>query len=231
MMAAVEDLLQRATYEEGQAARLLRVPQSTLRWWLEGRDHHPPVLRPEPTGDRTLTWGEFVEARYLTEYRRRGVPLQRIRPFVETLRRETGVLHPLATERPWIGDGRRLLLKAQHEVEVDVHLAAVYEVATGQLVLSPPAEAFLDVVEFDVDGHDGRVVRRLHPAGASSPVLIDPDLRAGLASVRGVSTTVIRELIEAGDAVEAVADDYGLDLDDTIAALDYERTLALPTAA
>jgi hypothetical protein len=29
--------LDRELYAVGEAARLLRVPQSTLRWWLEGR--------------------------------------------------------------------------------------------------------------------------------------------------------------------------------------------------
>ena len=40
---------------------------------------YAPVIRPEPTGDDLVTWGEFVELGYLREYRRKGVPLQRLR--------------------------------------------------------------------------------------------------------------------------------------------------------
>lgn len=89
----------------------------------------------------------------------------------------------------------------------------------------PPAQSFIDVVEFGDE--DNSVVRLLHPGGRTSPVVIDPNLRAGLSSVGGISTLVLKELVDAGDAVEAVAEDYGLDLDVTIAALEYERTLSL----
>ncbi|MGH8910680.1 MAG: DUF433 domain-containing protein, partial [Egibacteraceae bacterium] len=75
-------VLERELYTVGEAARLLRMPVSTLKWWLEGRpsEGRPPVLRPEPTGSNAVTWGEYVEAGYLREYRRRQVPLQHLRP-------------------------------------------------------------------------------------------------------------------------------------------------------
>jgi hypothetical protein len=53
--------LDRELYPVGEAARLLRVPQSTLRWWLEGRTvrskQYPPVIREEATGSGLVTWG------------------------------------------------------------------------------------------------------------------------------------------------------------------------------
>ena len=67
-----ESLLLRETYSEAEAARLLRLPPSTLHYWLEGRDyrgrHYSPILREKPVGasglggQRTLTWAEFIEA-------------------------------------------------------------------------------------------------------------------------------------------------------------------------
>lgn len=67
-------LLVRPTYSLAEAARLLRVSPSKLRWWLEGAvrgsRQYPPVLRSEPTGDSHVSWGEFIEAAYLCEYRR-----------------------------------------------------------------------------------------------------------------------------------------------------------------
>ena len=46
-----------------------------MGYWLEGgvrRCHqYPPVIRTEPTGSKFVTWGEFIEARYLADYRRR----------------------------------------------------------------------------------------------------------------------------------------------------------------
>jgi hypothetical protein len=65
-MTAAVSILDREMYAEAEAARLLRVPQQTLNYWLEGKTWRgrtqPPVIRIEPTGQRTVTWAEFVEA-------------------------------------------------------------------------------------------------------------------------------------------------------------------------
>ena len=56
-------------YTEAEAARLLRVRQSTLHYWLEGsqgrREDGKPILGDKPRGSRTVTWAEFVEAGFL----------------------------------------------------------------------------------------------------------------------------------------------------------------------
>lgn len=67
-------VLDRDMYAEAEVARLLRLPQATLHYWLEGGERrgksYKPVLRVEPRGDRSVTWAEFVEAALLREYRR-----------------------------------------------------------------------------------------------------------------------------------------------------------------
>jgi hypothetical protein len=109
-MGSVE-LLDREVYSSGEAARLLGVPTSTLRRWLHGHERagqfYPPVLRPQATGSDIVTWGEFVEAGYLREYRRLRVSLQSLRPFILALRESLGVPYPLAHARPWVHDRQR----------------------------------------------------------------------------------------------------------------------------
>lgn len=57
---SVTTLLDQEVYTELEAARLLRVAPSTLRYWLRGgtvRDiTYMPILRPEPTEDRAVLW-------------------------------------------------------------------------------------------------------------------------------------------------------------------------------
>src|SRR5450759_1843591 len=134
-------ILERPLYDESLAASILGVNQSTLHWWLEGRKRgqkiYEPVLRPEPSGSRDVTWGEFVEARFLREYRRtHEVPLSNIRAFVSTLRQSMGILYPLAHARPWVGPGRRLLIDAQEASELPPDLWAAFEPHTGQTLLT-----------------------------------------------------------------------------------------------
>src|SRR5690349_20795272 len=111
-------VLERELFSEAEAARLLRVPQSTLHWWLDGgtyrgRDYRP-VIRLEPRGERSVTWAEFVEAGLLRQYRRiHGVSLSELRAVIDRLRDEYHTPYPLAHHRPFVGPGRQLLLEVQ----------------------------------------------------------------------------------------------------------------------
>ncbi len=87
-------------YSEAEAARLLRVPQRTLNYWLEGGERgggnrakkvYKPILRLEPRGTHSVTWAEFIEAALLRQYRREHkVPMAELRAVIDLLREETG---------------------------------------------------------------------------------------------------------------------------------------------
>lgn len=151
-------VLDRALYTVSEAARLLRMPTSTMRWWLEGRptEGYPPVIRPEPTGSNTVTWGEYVEAGYLREYRQRQVSLQHLRPVIDRLREAFGVPYPLAHFKPFVGPGRRLVLEIEQELGLSADLRMVVDAGSGQLLLTKPAESFLERVEFATHGDQWR---------------------------------------------------------------------------
>jgi uncharacterized protein (DUF433 family) len=212
--------LERPLYALPEAARLLRVPTSTLRWWLEGRGDYPPVLRAEPTGSTDVNWGEFVEAGLLREYRDRKVPLQRLRPVIEMLRERFAVPYPLAHFRPFVGVGRRLLFEAQEVTKLPTGLGLVLELVGGQMVLDSRVEAFLHRIGFSDD--EAQLAERIYPSGRQSPVVIDPTRSFGSPTLRGIRTDALAELVEAGEPPEFVAEEYGLTADDLKAALAYE---------
>lgn len=229
----VDALLLRELYSEADAARLLRLPQSTLHYWLEGRVYrgksYPPVLREtastEHDGQWTVTWAEFIEGGALAQYRRDlRVPLPELRAFISTLRQEFGVAYPLATTRPWT-DGKKLVIEAQESSGLPDDLW-LYAPVGGQLLL-PAARAFLDRVEFDDD-----VAVRWHPAADSaSTVVIDPDVRFGKPSVSGISTDVLWEYSEDGYAPDEIAEEFGLPPADVEWALSYEHAQHAQRAA
>ncbi len=224
-------VLDRELYDVPLAAEVLRMPASTLQWWLEGGRRaggsYQPVIRPEPTGSATVTWGELVEARYLLGYRRElRVKLSALRGFITEVRDRLGVPYPLAHQRPWVGEGRRLMVAAQKSSDLPVELWTMWVADTGQILLTAPAESFLERVDFD-----GDEAVRLRPAGAGSPVVIDPQIRFGAASVHGIPTEALADQVRAGDPIEMVAADFDLPLDDVIAALDYEKVSTARSAA
>ncbi len=215
--------MDRETYSAAAAARLLRVSTATLRWWLEGREQYSPVLRPEPTGSGNVTWGEFVEAGFLREYGKRR-SLQHLRPVIARLRTEFDVLHPLATCQPFIGPGKDLTLRTQRDENLPNELAIVHEIVSGQLVLTPLASRFMERVDFSEEPPHGAL--RILPMGKDSPVVIDPEYSFGSPTVRGIRTEAVAELVEAGEDIDEVAEDFSLKAAEVRAAVAYEWQLA-----
>lgn len=221
-------ILDREVYSEASAARLLRVPPSTLHYWLEGEGgrgkKHPPVIRPARKGRGAgVTWAEFIEAGLLREYRSEQVSMSTLRAFIEKLREEFGVPYPLADRTPWIdqGRGRQLLYDAQVETGLDARFALV-AAANDQLVLTAPSQSFLDRVEWNGDHPEAY---RPHDDPASN-VRCLPETRFGKPSVQGISTEALWEQHQAGLDNDEIAETYGLPEDDVLYAIAYERSLA-----
>lgn len=218
----VVSVLERPVYGTAEAAGLLGLRPDRVRAWLDGYARqgvrYPPVVREVSSGEDIVTWGEFVELGYLREYRRCGVPLQRLRPVIDELRREFHTPYPLATTRPYVM-GKELVLRIQERNELPAAIAIV--VRSGQQVLlTEVANRFFRKVEFDPNGVDAQ---RLHPAGPTSPVVIDPLVRFGQPNVAGVATERLWELFDAGEAIGDIADSYDVDVELVRAAVAYEE--------
>lgn len=221
-------ILDRPVTTIGEAARQLAIPRATLRNWLEGSERqsrrYEPVLRETSTGSANITWGEMVEARYLRAYRTQ-VPLQRLRPFIQALRREFGVPYPLAHFRPYIDATRHLVLRLQEEAGVPDELWLVFAGADGQVRLNPAiTNDFLTRVEFETEGATASgAALRIYPQGRSSSVVIDPLVSSAAATVAGVRTAVLAERAEAfGETPEELADEFDLTVPDVKAAIAFE---------
>ncbi|GAA0963067.1 DUF433 domain-containing protein [Actinocorallia libanotica] len=216
-------VLDREMYSEAEAARLLGVPPSTLHYWLEGGERrgksYRPIIREAPRGDRIVTWGEFIEAGLLREYRRKHrVPMVELRKFVDRLREDFGVPYPLAHRRPFVS-GRQLIYEAQGEAGLDPEFCLV-AAASDQLVLLPASQAFLDRVEWEDD-----LAAEWRPdANQESTVRVNPKIRFGRPSVNGVSTEVIWEHDQDGEDTETIAATFQLTSSDVHWALAYENS-------
>jgi uncharacterized protein (DUF433 family) len=210
-------------YTEAAAARLLGVPQNALNYWLEGGERrgktYKPVIRVQPRGDRAaVTWGEFLEAGLLREYRRKNVPMLELRDFIDKVRDRYGVPYPLADLRPYVG-GRDLLVEAQNEsgLEADFCLIALVR---DQPVLTSVADSFVQRVTWDGDlaaewrPHDDRL----------SPVRMDPKVRFGFPAVDGIRTEILWEHSESGETEEDIASEFDLLVASVRWALAYETS-------
>lgn len=226
--------LDRPTYQVNEAARLLGLPDKTLRRWLDGDRRFdrtiPPIIRAESTGATDVTWGEFVEAGLLAAYRQRRLPLERLRPLIAELRHELQTPYPLALARPLYADGGRLLWRLQQQSGIDADLFLVVEGLNQgyQLALAPIAEEFVSRVDFEPP-LTGAVVRWYPLAPKSRRVVLDPRISFGLPTINGIRTEVLAELAAAGERTISVTEafvDYGITAHDVDEAVEYERMLA-----
>ncbi len=230
-MGDVTNLLEYPLYGLSQVDYVLGLHPGTARRWIEGYErrgkNYPPVVRPEPTGSEIVTWGEFVETRFLAEYRDKGAPIVNMRPAIEQLRDRFETKYPLAIARPFVA-GKELVEQVQVQVGLEDALRLVV-IRSNQLLLTPESEQFYQSVEFDSEGDE--VALRLHPYAPSRVVVIDPLRQFGEPVVRSVPTTVIAEQFDAGDSIELISDSYELSREDVEAALRYERTRVRAQAA
>lgn len=210
-MAETIDLLARPVYGLAQVDDILGLSGGTAKRWIDGYSRSgktfPPVIRPEPTGDELVTWGEFAEARLLAEFRGVGVPMVHMRPAVERLREELNVLYPLAYASPWVAaEGNELVRRVQDAVGLDAGLRFVV-VRNDQISLNLPVKRFVSAADW---GEDEVFVHRIKPRKETPDVWLDPLRRSGDPTIRATPTAVIGEQFRAGDSIAMLARIYEL---------------------
>ena len=222
-------MLDRALYSYADVDRLVGLRSGTARRWLEGYERggkfYDPVLRAEPTGSDEVVWGEMVEARLLAGYRHREVPVQKMRPAIEELRKEFGQF-PLAHAAPFLDvQGRELVRSVQERVGLERRLQLVV-VRNGQLVLADTAEQFRSALSYD----DG-VAGALTPEARTPEVVMNPRHAFGQPAIRNVRTDILAESYRAGATQEELADLYDLSSTEVEAAIRFELIAGADRAA
>lgn len=233
-MALTPPSLDHPAYQMNEAARLLGIPDKTLRRWLDGDRRFErvmePLIRPERTGETDVTWGEFVEAGFLCVCRNKRLPIERLRPLIVALREELQTPYPLAQARPLYSDGRQLLWREQQSLGIERELFLVVEGSREdayQLVLAPVARQFFERVEFEPP-NEGGVAAKWFPWQEHRRIVLDPRVTFGLPHINGIRTEVIAELRTAGEPVPALREmfgEYGITKQDIEEATRFETSL------
>lgn len=208
-------LLDYDLYKMTHADRLLRVTPGTMRRWLEGHKGALPLIRRESAGKESVTWGEFVEARLLCEYRQLGISVFKMRPAISKLREMFDTQYPLAVAQPFLSsDGLDLIMRVQEETDLDPRLWFV--IRTGQLILPSPA-----VLRFDKStDRDESIVRRIH---MTDNIVLDPEYSSGALTIKGRRLRVasVAGAVKLGNRPEEVAEMCDISVDAVQDAMSY----------
>lgn len=227
---SVTSMLDREIYLYAEVDRLIGLSGGTARRWINGYERsgtaYPPILRVTPRDTEWATWGEFVEARILAEYRDDNIPTARLRGAIEGLRRLYDIDYPLAHLRPYLAVHERDLTISGEEVGLS---EAEMIVRTGQRLLFGSGRDLILHASLAQDERGEKVVSELRPDPDFSEIVISPDRYSGQPTFVGrrVSVATIAGMANAGERPEDLAADYGLSLAQVQSAVAYAQRYGL----
>lgn len=206
-------------YTPAEAAFYARVRTQTLNRWLFGDAHGESVVAAQLKGgdEKLVTFLDFVQALAIRAIRMQypKISLQKIRKAVDLATERIGVQHPLArVHKTFVYDEREIVL------EVDNQLIQLSGKFSGNLLIGPIAELYLERLEFGEDGFasdfrawgfDERCIRMNPHKRLGEPIVVSC----------GYTAHALWEasIVEGGIAAAAKA--YGVAPDDVKLACDY----------
>ena len=213
-------------YSFSEAARATDIPASTLRSWVVGQSYarkhdrafFQPVIGRPGDGDPRLSFTNLIEAHVLRALRTfHEVKLDYIRDAVAIAEKEFGITRLLISPDLRASAGHLFLDRYTHFVELS---------RAQQLAMRAILDQYLDRVEFD----ETKLPAEFFPFGRMPQgsgqriISLSPFVSFGrpLLLRTGVSTRAVVERIDAGEAVQEVVTDYGLEEQELEEAILYE---------
>jgi uncharacterized protein (DUF433 family) len=201
-------------YQLVEASHYLGVPRSTVRSWVVGypyrtkggKSYFRPVITPASRDPLLLSFINLVEVHVLNAIRREHrVSLDKVRKAIDYLKKSFPSPHPLADQQ-FETDGVDLFVEKWGQL-IGVSL-------DGQLAIQEIIRAHLRRVEWDAAGMPVRLYPFTRQEVRDEPtlVVIDPRIAFGQPVIvgTGIRTATVAERYKAGESIEELADDYGL---------------------
>ncbi len=214
-------------YGIAEAASYLAVPASTFTTWAYGYSRKRPAggtIKGDPVvtafpltrrHEPTVPFIGLAEGFALTAFRQAGVPLQRIRPAIEALKKELGLEYALGSRRLFTDGAEVLYDYAQHAADAIVGESAkeLVVVRNNQRVFSEVVGDYLQRVEFADDGYASAIEL---PQYRVAKVLVRPEHGFGRPYFAhgGARLEDVLGLFQAGEPVAVVAEEFGVRQDE-----------------
>lgn len=216
-------------YTMAEAARIVSVPTSTFVTWAQGYERRSagrPVVKGAPVvtafdgkGVPSVPFVGLAESLVLAAVRRSGVPMQRIRPALDAVRRELGMEYALASRRLYT-DGAEMLYDYGTRPRAPEREAALelVVVRSGQRVFTDVVADYLRRIEWADDG----LASLIHvPGYVTADVVCDPERSFGKPIfVRGGARIAdVLERFWVGETIEELVAEFGVpatDLEDAL---------------
>lgn len=201
-------------YAQAEVAQIVGATTSTVQRWVTGYTQdgveRTPIVQSVRSGRGfTVPFIGLAEVFVLNAFRKAGLPMQRIRPAVDVLRKELGLEHALASDR-LLHDGADILYDFQ-----DPDDRRLVVVRNGNAVFNEVVDDYLQHIDF---GDFGYAQALRLPQYPDLSVRVDPRFNGGMPSLagRGIAIDDVLGRVRAGEPIASVAEDYRLSTEDVL---------------
>jgi len=218
-------LYEQSAYGISEAAVYLKVPVSTLRYWLGSRNI-PPIIKTASSDPVRLSFMNLLESHALAAMTKLyNLKLPKVRTALRKISEQAPQHHPLVTQ-VFLTDRKDLFIERMDKL---VNVSA----KSSQLDLDF-YRMYLERVQTDPKGLFRFFPFVVEPR-ASEPktIEINPMIGFGKPVIAGtaISTAIIASRFNARESIAALAEEYRRTPQEIEEAIRWERSLPLPIAA
>lgn len=201
MQNDAREMMETPIYGAVEAARYLRVPHTTLRYWIRGN----PIINVPALDPPRLSFINLMECHMLSFLRSNlGIRIPKVRAALQTLARISPSTHPLVSNR-FETDKVDLFIRDYGDVIVNLCRG-------GQIVLKEIIDIHLKRIEVDATG-----IYRFFPFieertdREPKSIMISPSVSFGKPVIAGtgISTAVVASRFHARESIVDLAREYG----------------------
>lgn len=209
-------------YSSGQAARLLGVQPSRLRYWLKEHGELDPIVPQEFDDDNILSFAQLMELHFVKMFLDAGMTFQGIRKAAKRAATKFNARYPFTVKR-FDTDGRTIFATLRSR---ETNKEIIEDLEKGQLVFKKIIRPFFKKLDYSAAND----IERFWPLKKRGRIVLDPMRRFGhpIDFETGVPTDAILKAVTAGKGQDAktVAKWFDIPLEAVKAAIRFEKSLA-----
>jgi uncharacterized protein (DUF433 family) len=226
MIARYNKLYEVPAYGLPEAAVYLKVPSTTLRYWLTGFSKRPPIIEPVELNPIRLSFLNLLECHALAGMRKiYNLKLPKVRTALRKVSEQFPQPHPLITE-VFLTDRKDLFIE---------RMGQIVNVSRQQDQLNLDFfHMHLERVETDSNGLFKFFPFVVKPRSSEPKIIeIDPMVGFGKPVIAGtaISTAIIASRFNARESITSLAEEYGCTPQQIEEAIRWERAIPVPIAA
>lgn len=194
------------TYTIPEAARYLRVPSATVRYWSVGRGDCRPLIEVPCHSPTLLSFLNLTELFIVAAIRRKfQLPMSKVRKAIDFLLER--ILDPDEQRHPLIS---RMLATDEIDLFIDEWGSLISISQKGQMAIKEVIGDTLKQIERDDHGIPTSFPLYTDPNHQSPKIVISHGISGGRPVIAGTgfATEVIAERWKAGESIERLAQDY-----------------------